>query len=538
MNRSSERQTQMAIAAGRPNTTNYVGARITKMILGIHLFTSHPTWKSRDVTTNRDTKFAEIHHRDRFYKNVDSTYLVSGMEEALKDFVAASHLSGIRRWRHFKSNFERNVPTAHVPPARVPDLILVEEILGYSFSERGLLREARNPQEPCPTYVRLEYLGDVVLDTVKVSRRPLAKIIKTFLAIDAFITLLGPGQALSQQSGHTSFGQYLQDYRSSLTAADIDVGPGTPDIQQVEAIIGYPFRNKRLIEEAFTLPDNGVRRNYERLEFLWDSVLDISHYGTPPNPQEAALPRRISGFQVSILQTVIRAGSRSQIRRRKKHRTRHHLAGQLEFNQTVVQRRLEKPFSVDEIGHIPAPPGFHHAAQQSKTEPNEHGCKRAETTKYVGSHLTKMGFIHVHVSGFNSVQDFSLVHNIDGISSLDEFVDGYMSSLQEADVDIEDGAPDNIKPNYERLEFLGDSILDVIAASSWIDRGEALGLVPQKATATVNNATLTVVGLEMGLDRYIRNCSAKARRDISQIKQSLSTRATNNTVYWTKGRGS
>ncbi|KAK3827655.1 MAG: hypothetical protein J3Q66DRAFT_408686 [Benniella sp.] len=75
--------------------------------------------------------------------------------------------------------------------------------------------------------------------------------------------------------GYTTLGQYLHDYRSCLTAADIDVGPESPEIQQVEAIIGYPFRNKRLIEEVLTLPGNGVRRDYERLEFLGDSVLDV-----------------------------------------------------------------------------------------------------------------------------------------------------------------------------------------------------------------------------------------------------------------------
>ena len=75
--------------------------------------------------------------------------------------------------------------------------------------------------------------------------------------------------------GYTRLGQYLSDYRASLTAADVDVGPATPEIQQVEAIIGYPFRNKRLIQEALTVPGNNVRPNYERLEFLGDAVLDV-----------------------------------------------------------------------------------------------------------------------------------------------------------------------------------------------------------------------------------------------------------------------
>ncbi|KAK3827591.1 MAG: ribonuclease III domain-containing protein [Benniella sp.] len=142
-----------------------------------------------------------------------------------------------------------------------------------------------------------------------------SRVLKMFLGIDAFTSLLGSGAGplttkrmnetasivnlrtmnksigcgylclgadlslwefafVHDLRGHTSFGQYLHDYRSSLTAADVDLGPGTPEIQEVEAIIGYPFRDKRLLEEALTLP-GGVGRDYERLEFLGDSVLDV-----------------------------------------------------------------------------------------------------------------------------------------------------------------------------------------------------------------------------------------------------------------------
>jgi dsRNA-specific ribonuclease len=49
----------------------------------------------------------------------------------------------------------------------------------------------------------------------------------------------------------------------------------------------------------------------------------------------------------------------------------------------------------------------------------------------------------------------------------------------------------SIRPNYERLEFLGDSVLDVVAASAWSDRGEPLRQVCTKAQVTVNNEILT-----------------------------------------------
>ena len=48
-------------------------------------------------------------------------------------------------------------------------------------------------------------------------------------------------------------------------------------ITKVEKKINYSFQNKKLIEQAFTHKSihNSPRLNYERLEFLGDSVLDI-----------------------------------------------------------------------------------------------------------------------------------------------------------------------------------------------------------------------------------------------------------------------
>jgi hypothetical protein len=123
-------------AALQPNTTKYVGSRLTKMVLGVHIFTSHPKWGAGDLTAKRDAKYGEIHHRNNFYRIVGTTYLMSGVKEALKDFVASYHLSGIRRWGHIKSNFERNVPRVLVPATRVPHLTSAEEILGYNTGSR------------------------------------------------------------------------------------------------------------------------------------------------------------------------------------------------------------------------------------------------------------------------------------------------------------------------------------------------------------------------------------------------------------------
>ncbi|WOH05756.1 hypothetical protein DCAR_0625177 [Daucus carota subsp. sativus] len=49
------------------------------------------------------------------------------------------------------------------------------------------------------------------------------------------------------------------------------------NLQQVEEIIGYSFRNKGLLEEAYTDPSytKNPKSSYERLEFLGDTVLNF-----------------------------------------------------------------------------------------------------------------------------------------------------------------------------------------------------------------------------------------------------------------------
>ena len=43
----------------------------------------------------------------------------------------------------------------------------------------------------------------------------------------------------------------------------------------IESRIGYKFKNKELLEEALTHKSLNSLKNYERLEFLGDAVLNI-----------------------------------------------------------------------------------------------------------------------------------------------------------------------------------------------------------------------------------------------------------------------
>jgi len=53
--------------------------------------------------------------------------------------------------------------------------------------------------------------------------------------------------------------------------------PSPPPLREVEAILGYKFKNKLLLEEAFTHGTYGAENglSYERLEYIGDSVLNL-----------------------------------------------------------------------------------------------------------------------------------------------------------------------------------------------------------------------------------------------------------------------
>jgi len=70
-------------------------------------------------------------------------------------------------------------------------------------------------------------------------------------------------------------------------------GSTLPDLVEVEKILGYRFKNKRLLEEAFTHASfSGDGASYERLEYVGDAVLTLlftkEHYflypDLPPGP--------------------------------------------------------------------------------------------------------------------------------------------------------------------------------------------------------------------------------------------------------------
>ncbi|KAF9363373.1 hypothetical protein BGX34_004280 [Mortierella sp. NVP85] len=151
-----------------------------------------------------------------------------------------------------------------------------------------------------------------------------------------------------------------------------------------------------------------------------------------------------------------------------------------------------------------------HDAGQLTKERRDHtaGIRRREDMNRT------MGADYLYCGYSPALLDFALLHDLNGITSVDQYVDDYIDSLDEDDVDVGLEAPDlaqvkeiidyeltnkqlleealtpprntRTRPNYERLEFFGDSVLGVIAAAAWIDRGnssiESLGRRQKQST--------------------------------------------------------
>ncbi|KAK3827545.1 MAG: ribonuclease III domain-containing protein [Benniella sp.] len=89
-------------------------------------------------------------------------------------------------------------------------------------------------------------------------------------------------------------------------------------------------------------------------------------------------------------------------------------------------------------------------------------------------------------------------------------------------------------PNYKRLEYLGDAVIEVVDIQAWIDQGFVKG-AGQKTEFSVNNRALQAVCVDAGLQGQIRRCSKKDKKDIEALTASYATLRLSNKAYWNQG---
>ncbi|KAF9365374.1 hypothetical protein BGX34_010286 [Mortierella sp. NVP85] len=92
-------------------------------------------------------------------------------------------------------------------------------------------------------------------------------------------------------------------------------------------------------------------------------------------------------------------------------------------------------------------------------------------------------------------------------------------------------------PNCDRLEYLGDVVLEVVAMMAWIDKGSGTRSAI-RTEKTVCNLALQATCIEIGLDSHIKKCCPKDKAYIEAIKALYVQAKTSipcNKPYWDQG---
>ncbi|KAG0263513.1 Dicer-like protein 1 [Mortierella polycephala] len=78
-------------------------------------------------------------------------------------------------------------------------------------------------------------------------------------------------------------------------------------------------------------------------------------------------------------------------------------------------------------------------------------------------------------------------------------------------------------PCYQRLEFLGDAVLDMLVAEYWVEKYpiSGPGLIHLIKSASVNNQILGLLSIQLGLHQHILHASSTLGADIHRAVQTL-----------------
>ncbi|XP_062025714.1 endoribonuclease Dicer homolog 1-like [Rosa rugosa] len=122
-----------------------------------------------------------------------------------------------------------------------------------------------------------------------------------------------------------------------------------PSLDEVEEIIRYNFRNKKLLEEAFTHSSFTCGFSYERLEYVGDGVLGLlfcqAHYSLYPDlaPGKLTLLRAANVDTEKLARVALRHGFHRYLRHRKPY-----LVDQIqEFSRAVIEYPLHSNGLID-----------------------------------------------------------------------------------------------------------------------------------------------------------------------------------------------
>ncbi|KAF3953692.1 hypothetical protein ACB098_06G091600 [Castanea mollissima] len=133
-----------------------------------------------------------------------------------------------------------------------------------------------------------------------------------------------PTMEAEQQEDHVVDQLQLKELHIDEKQSEPKTEVPVPNLDEVEEILGYKFKDKSLLEEAFTDSSfSGELPSYERLEYVGDAVLNLlitkEHYSLYPNLSPGPLTRlRAANVDTDKLARVaIRHGFHRYLRHKK-----------------------------------------------------------------------------------------------------------------------------------------------------------------------------------------------------------------------------
>ncbi|KAK3827530.1 MAG: ribonuclease III domain-containing protein [Benniella sp.] len=133
-------------------------------------------------------------------------------------------------------------------------------------------------------------------------------------------------------------------------------------------------------------------------------------------------------------------------------------------------------------------------------------------------------------------QNINLPHNEAELFPVEEAIGYHFKNKKLLELALTAPVKGDPGPDYDRLEFLGDAVLEVMAVIAWINEGSVARSGP-KTENTVCNRTLQAVCIDTGLEDHIRRCDEDTEAKIGVLKASYPVLKlqSQNKPYWNQG---
>lgn len=127
----------------------------------------------------------------------------------------------------------------------------------------------------------------------------------------------------------------------------------------------------------------------------------------------------------------------------------------------------------------------------------------------------------------------SLPYDAEKLAQVEAIIGYHFTNKKLLELALTAPAKNRRGPDYNRPEYLGDAIMEVVAIWAWIDQGSVADAATKTEHSACNRA-LQAVCLAAGLQKHIKRCEGKKPK-IEAIAASYSKLKGSNKAYWIQG---